>query len=139
MQGCVQRVRQIGGMLALALVSFAGCGKSDGPVRVVVVGAVTLNGQSVEDGQIRYIPIDGTVGPITIAKIVGGQYTCDDKGGVPVGNHRVEILAWDPKAPIGGRGEPPRPQLAPEKYNEKSELKATIEETGSRVAKNFDL
>ena len=97
------------------------------------------NGTPVEDGQIRYIPIEGTEGPITVAHISGGKYACNDKGGVPVGKHRVEILAWDPKLPRGGRGEPTPPQLIPTKYNSKSELVELIEDNGEPVVKNFDL
>ena len=79
----------------------------------MVRGAATLNGSPIEDGQIRYVPIEKTVGPTTIARITNGEYVCDAKGGVPVGKHRVEILAWDPKLPPGGRGEPTRLRAVP--------------------------
>jgi hypothetical protein len=123
----------------MAMLILAGCRQSTGIERVVVQGRVTLNGAPVEDGQIRFIPVEGTAGPVTIAPIIKGRYVCDDKGGVPLGKHRIEILAWDPTAPPGGRGEPPRPQWAPAKYNEQSELVETIESNGSDLAKNFDL
>jgi hypothetical protein len=122
----------------LAAVAVIGCGKSSQIPRVVVSGSVTLKGSPVEDGQIRYIPIEGTAGPVTMARVTGGKYVCDDKGGVPVGKHRVEISAWDPKLPPGGRGEPTRPNLVPEKFNEQSELVETIADEG-RVAKDFSL
>jgi hypothetical protein len=117
----------------------AGCGKSSRLSRVVVSGAVTLNGSPVEDGQIRYVPIAETVGPVTMARIAGGKYVCDDKGGVPVGKHRVEIQAWDPNLPPGGRGEPSRPPLVPAKFNENSELVETIADEGGRIEKDFNL
>jgi hypothetical protein len=74
-----------------------------------------------------------------MARIAGGKYVCDDKGGVPVGKHRVEIQAWDPKLPPGGRGEPTRPPLVPAKFNDNSELVETIAAEGGRVEKNFSL
>jgi hypothetical protein len=122
-----------------ATIVVAGCGKSSKIPRVVVSGSVTLNGAPVEDGQIRYVPIEGTVGPVTMARIVGGEYVCDDKGGVPVGKHRVEISAWDPKLPPGGRGEPTRPNLVPAKFNDSSELVEMIADESGRVEKNFTL
>lgn len=78
------------GMLVLP----AGCG-SDGLHRVVVTGSINLNGAPIDDGQIRFIPEIGTVGPLTVAPIRQGQYRCDVNGGVPMGTHRIEILAWD--------------------------------------------
>lgn len=105
----------------------------------MVRGAITLDGSPVADGQIRYVPIEGTTGPVTIARITSGIYVCEAKGGVPVGKHRVEILAWDPNAPYGGRGEPTRPQLVPDKYNENSDLVETIADGSGSVEKNFSL
>jgi hypothetical protein len=125
----------IGTIAALAV----GCRPSSGIQRVVVRGAVTLNGSPVEDGQIRFVPIDGTAGPVTIARISGGKYVADDKGGVPAGRVRVEISAWDPKLPPGGRGEPTRPDLVPDKFNERSELVETISADGGEVENNFNL
>lgn len=126
-------------VLGAVALGAVGCRRSSGIPRVVVRGAVTLNGSPVQDGQIQYVPIEGTAGPVTSARVVGGKYVCDSKGGVPVGKHRVELLAWDPKLPSGGRGEPTRPQLVPEKYNDKSGLVETVEENGTAVEKNFAL
>ena len=115
--------------LALTLV-VVGCGKRDGIERVLVSGNVTFRGEPLEKGQIRFIPTDGTSGPITVEPIVDGYYTSEDVGGVPVGEHRVEILGYDAevyaKAPKGP-GSPAIPQLLPKKYNRESELKATLQ------------
>ncbi|MEX0641456.1 MAG: hypothetical protein WD468_02080 [Pirellulales bacterium] len=126
-------------VIGIGATLLIGCGRSSGLTRVVVRGDVTLNGSPVEEGHIHFMPIDGTAGPVTIARITGGKYVCDAKGGVPVGKQRVEILAWDPKLPPGGRGEPTRPQLIPEKYNEQSELVETISNESGAVEKNFNL
>lgn len=124
----------------IILILAAGCGRAgDEPKRSIVRGKVRLNHQLVEDGQIRFIPLPGTPGPVAIAPVHHGEYVCDDKGGVPVGKHRVEILAWDPQAPVGGRGQPPRAQRAPAQFNINSELMFTVEDNGHSQEKNWEL
>lgn len=81
----------------LAVTSLIGCNSSDQLQRVIVSGAVTFKGKQVEKGQIRFIPIDGTKGPVTIDPVDQGQFTTKNTGGVPVGTHRVEILGYDAK------------------------------------------
>jgi hypothetical protein len=133
------RVRQA---LALALVAghLVGCGSSDGLTRVIVKGDVRLNGSPVEKGQIRFIPQVGSKGPVYLQDILDGKYVCDRAGGVPVGQHRIEILAWDPSVPFPkGPGAPTPKQLAPEKYNVKSELTITLDDATNPVVKDFDL
>ena len=125
----------IAGMACCAV----GCG-GDGLTRVVVSGAVKLQDRPVEDGQIRFIPQDGTNGPLTIAPIRQGHYRVDLKGGVPVGKYRVEILAWDPSVPPPrGPGEPPRPQWVPDKYNAESTLRASIDASDAPVVHDYNL
>ena len=119
-----------------------GCSKSDQLERILVSGAVTYKGQQVEKGQIRFIPTDGTKGPVTVDPIDQGQYTTKNTGGVPVGTHRVEILGYDAKqyASAGtGPGAPPVPQLLPKKYNLQSELKRTLEPNPSSQSLDFNL
>ena len=125
--------------LAIVLAMLSTACNSHKAERVIVQGAVTLDSTPVGDGQIRFVPIDGTAGPVSIAVIRDGRYRCDDKGGIPVGRHRIEVLAWDPSLPVGGRGEPSRPQLAPEKYNSESVLVESIEDMGSPLVKDFNL
>jgi hypothetical protein len=126
----------------LIITSLLGCGSSDQLQRVVVSGAVKFKGQQVEKGQIRFIPIEGTKGPVTIDAIDHGQYTTKNTGGVPVGTHRVEILGYDAKlyASAGtGPGAPPVPQLLPKKYNLQSVLTEKLEPTLSSQTVDFDL
>ena len=138
MSSCIKPAQALA--LAVVVVNLTSCGKSDGLSRVVVTGHVNLNGAPVEKGQIRFIPQVGTKGPVFIQDVVGGQYTCDKSGGVPVGEHRIEILAWDPSVPFPtGPGQPTPPQWAPEKYNVKSELTVTLDEETSPVVKDYDL
>jgi hypothetical protein len=126
--------------LVFIAIQLAGCGRSDGLTRVVVNGNVTLGGSPVERGQIRFIPDVDTAGPVTIEEILNGKYSCERTGGVPVGQHRVEILAWDPSVPFPtGPGQATPKQLAPKKYNEESELVVTLDDSTNPVVKDFDL
>jgi hypothetical protein len=126
----------------LFIPTFVGCGAKDGIDRVLVSGQVTFNGSPLAKGQIRFVPIEDSTGPITVESITDGFYTSKDVGGVPVGVHRVEIRGYDPevyaKAPKGP-GSPPIPQLLPKKYNHQSELKATLESGKSEETLDFNL
>jgi hypothetical protein len=128
------------GWVSLLIAFVAGCGRGDGLNRVVVAGAVTLNGTPAEVGQIRFIPQGDTPGPVSISPISGGRYETNEFGGVPAGKHRVEILIWDPKVPPPrGPGGPQRPQWAPEKYNLKSELELTVDPANSEQVADWSL
>ena len=123
----------------LAVVVF-GCNHGDGLNRVVVAGTVTLDGKPAEVGQIRFIPQRDTRGQTSISPITDGHYECKDYGGVPAGQHRVEILIWDPKVPPpSGPGGTPRPQWAPEIYNQKSELAFEVANGGGKLVKDWNL
>ena len=64
---------------------------------MLVSGKVTFNGSPLVKGQIRFLPIEGSTGPVTVESITDGYYTSEDIGGVPVGVHRVEIRGYDPE------------------------------------------
>ena len=80
----------------------AGCQKSNLD-KVVVEGAVTFDGIPVENGEIRFYPAEGTLGPVSGAPIVDGQFVAKAKGGVPVGTHQVQIRGFRPvsKSSVG--------------------------------------
>ena len=131
-------------MAALSvLLPLAGCGSGDGLERVVVSGSVSFKGQPVDFGQLRFKPQAGTAGPVTIAPVREGRYLADARGGVPVGEHRVEILSFDMKAvdsqwPSGPGANPP-PQLLPAKFNTRSQLKAAVVTSAEPMTLDFDL
>ena len=77
----------------LGLVLIAGCGRSGGLDAKVVHGTVTVAGEKVDAGEVRFVPIEGTPGPTSAATILDGQYRIEARGGVPVGKHRVEVEA----------------------------------------------
>ena len=115
----------------------------------MVRGTVSYEGQPVESGQIRFHPIKDTRTPMWGAYIRDGQYEAYGKGGVPVGTHRVEILAHRVKPGAAEMAESaasdpllvglPTEQYLPEKYNTKTELEITIEPGSGRVTRDFDL
>jgi hypothetical protein len=133
----------------VAVAITGGCGPS-GPERAVLSGTVTYQGQPVKEGVIRFIPIKGTEGPSWGAHIVDGRYKAAGKGGVPVGTHKVEILAYHTKPrparsadspPSGFELDvpPPREQYIPEKYNTATVLELTIPPGSGKVIRDFDL
>ncbi|MCH9652722.1 MAG: hypothetical protein K0U86_00435 [Planctomycetes bacterium] len=129
------------GILILAV----GCGGvSDAPDRRIVTGTVTLDGVPVEGAAIRFLP--QPTGPIAAGKVIDGKYEVTNKGGVPLGKHRVEIkgipiLPADTKGmslgEIDAATRPPVP--IPEKYFKNSKLEATIEAGSGPHTVNFEL
>ena len=71
----------------------AGCDKGELPRRIVQ-GKITVNGNHVETGEVRYVPIEGTPGPVSAGRISNGDYRIAERGGVPLGKHRVEVAAF---------------------------------------------
>lgn len=103
-----------------ALVGLAGC--ADGPRTGQVRGRVTMDGQPVVAGMIRFVPLDpGASGGGGAVK--DGRY--DVK--VPAARHRVELNG----VKVGANGKPIAAgdsveELFPPKYNLKSELVAEV-------------
>lgn len=129
-------------LVLLALTGTSGCASKDRWNKVVVSGNVTYLGEPVEIGRIRFIPTDGTRGPITVERIESGRYSTQSTEGVPSGKLRVEISSYDTEeyenAPTGP-GAPPIRQLLPAKYNRESELLIAIEPEPSSQTHDFHL
>lgn len=129
--------------LVMLTMSAGGCSSDDGPQRVLVSGEVNFGAAPVEAGQIRFKPLPGTHGAITIAQIVAGKYTTERTDGVPVGEHRVEITGYDAADYEAkrnrGPGSIPPTQLLPDKYNEKSELTLAVSADSDSLTKDFTL
>jgi hypothetical protein len=116
-----------GVVLLAALALIPAC--SDGPPRGTVLGKVTLDGQPVESGAIRFAAVDG-LSPTAGAQIKDGAFQAE----VPIGDVRIEITA--PKkvgtkkafegAPEGGTVDLVT-EAIPVRYNRKSELKMTVQ------------
>ena len=135
----------VAGCLTMAC---TGCGR-DGPERAVVTGKVTYCGEPVKKGIIRFKPTKGTKTPPWGANIIDGRYEAFGKGGVPVGTHKVEIMAWRDAQPKSAQaandsmdvagGAISGKQYLPPKYNTRTELEITIEPGSGEVARDFIL
>lgn len=99
------------------------------PSRYTVKGSVTLDGQPIENGQIIFLPADGGGRPDG-TEIQNGEYEVV----VTEGAKRVEITATQeiPAAEPGGI--PDYKPLVPKKYNENSELTASINSNDENTA-----
>jgi hypothetical protein len=137
------RVNVASVLLLVVTVGSWGCSTQDGPQRVLVSGTVSFSNLPVEAGQIRFKPMPGTHGAITIAQIVAGNYTTEKTIGVPIGEHHVEITGFDAAEYEAkrnrGPGSIPPKQLLPAKYNEKSELTLVVSADSDSLIKDFAL
>jgi hypothetical protein len=113
-------------LLGFALALAGGC--SGGGAAGTVNGTVTLDGQLLKEGTVRFVPIDGksqTAG----ADVKDGKFTAS----VPRGEMRVEFSAPKPVGkPRKAYDTPDSPvvqemaELIPAKYNVKSDLKLSV-------------
>ena len=108
-------------------VTLAGCG-SNAPDMATVSGAVTFEGQPVEEGEIRLVPQDKSHAT-QAGKIRNGAYSVPAR----IGDNRVEILASrvDPtrKSEMG----PVMLDFIPAKYNSASSLTANVTPDGKNT------
>ena len=121
-------------LVTAVLSATAGCSKNNG--RATVSGTVTFDGQPVKTGIVRFVPADGRTATAD-SIIADGRYSA----AVPPGEKLVEITS--PKVIGKRRMMPESPEidvveeLLPAKYNVKSELKYSVE--NSTQTKDFEL
>ncbi|MEQ9406682.1 MAG: hypothetical protein RIK87_03110 [Fuerstiella sp.] len=78
--------------MSVGLAAAIGCGGSfDVLPRAAVTGTVTLDGQPLESGTIRFVPAAPTGGPKTSTAIMNGWFDLPSDVGPVIGRHRVEI------------------------------------------------
>jgi hypothetical protein len=134
------RIARINSSIALwatAILVATGCEQA--PPVGQVQGTVTLDGKPVDNGTIRFTPLEGqaaTAGGV----IDDGKFSST----VPIAKHRVEISATQisGEATAEGRhtpvaGDYTATELIPEKYNTNSEL--TLDVTSGLNEPHFDL
>jgi hypothetical protein len=119
-------------LCAVVLIAMSGCGHGG---RMPVEGTVTLDGQPLEKGAIRLIPLSGTKGPTAGADIVDGKFVIVPAGGPFVGKFQVQISAvrftgqkvLDPRsnAMIDEYA-----QYLPARYNSESKLQKEVTSSG---------
>ncbi|MEO2049224.1 MAG: hypothetical protein ABGX16_21910 [Pirellulales bacterium] len=78
-------------LIIFSFLFLAGCGSTDGPR--IVYGRVTVGNDIPDTGEVRFMPVEGTRGSVNVALIVNGEYRIEGRGGVPLGNYRIEIIA----------------------------------------------
>ena len=124
-------------LLPLALIGFtaSGCGRRDGPARVLVFvsGTVTLDGQPLDQGEVHFISPDGRTteeGYFIDACIVKqGVF----KGKTSAGERAVQIWSFKTSdaAPDPVTGDKPLPiNVIPSRFSENSTLSASVTESG---------
>jgi hypothetical protein len=122
----------------IVVVALPVIGCSSDATQGTVDGKITLDGQSVKSGVIRFVPADG-LSPTADTTFTEGTFSAK----VPVGEKRVEITA--PKV-VGTKKmiqTPDSPtveivkELLPERYNVRSELTITV--VAGRQQKDFAL
>ena len=127
--------------LTFSLVCLSGCGDGK-PKRYKVTGTVTFDGKPIEKGEILISPVDGRGRP-DAGRIINGSYEFK----VTDGEKRVEITASSTDPELVGElpkveGMAPGINIPreyiPERYNESSELRVTIEPNNSNEY-SFDL
>ena len=128
-------------LILLALVAISGCG--DG--KVVVRGAVNVDGQPIEEGSISLEPADGQ-GPTTGGLIKGGKYELTGNAAVIPGDKIVRIVGLRKTGKMVEAG-PPAPkgtlipqmeQCVPSHYNDQSRLHVSVT-PGKANTHNFEL
>jgi len=126
------RQRPAAATLVVALL-FCGCGgDADGFVREAVSGRVTLDGQPLAGGAIRFIPKGGDQGAASWGRVTDGAYAIAASDGPVAGEYSVAITSEGSTEPIEGPpGEEPkaddRGAEIPEIYNARTTLQATVE------------
>ena len=117
---------KVAGMwLLIVALGISGCSRK-GRIMVPVSGTVTLDGKPMPDGMIYFKTI--VEGSVDQMEIKDGKFA----GKVEVGDRRVEICRYGLGPPIKmGNGEiPNKIETLPARYNQESELKATLTQRG---------
>ena len=120
-----------------------GCSDA-GPRRAEVSGHISLNGQAIAKGVIRFLPIEGTIGPETGGIITDGKYEISRRRGPIVGMSRIELRASEKTGrkiqdPTGRPGvlTDEFAELFPDNFNADSTLVREIKD-GPNIL-NFDI
>lgn len=79
----------------LVLSALTGCGSSNEYPRAAVRGIVTLDGDPLSSGVIRFIPEGDNAGPQASASIREGIFNVPVDFGPVVGTNRIEIISTD--------------------------------------------
>jgi hypothetical protein len=137
-----QILRKVG-LLALAVLTLAGCGpRSD---RLAVSGTVNLDGAPLDSGSILFTSVGGEKLVSAGAMIQDGAYQIPQAKGLLAGTYHVELNSPDhsatpamDKGSADGRGIPVVPDRIPAEYNLNSTQKVEVTPDGDNEF-NFDI
>ena len=127
-----------------AVLFATGCGSKG--TSCAAKGSVSFAGQPVEDGALRFFPVEGTPGDGAGATISRGTYDIAMDKGLVAGKYRVSITATrstgrDIRNPEPMPGEPAMVpeiiQYIPEQYNTRTTLQVELDAGENR--KDFEL
>ena len=79
--------RLAGAVWSAILLGLCGCGEG----RLPIQGKVTLDGNPLQEGTIRYMPPQGKAGVSCTGTISAGSYSIPASGGLVPGTYRVEV------------------------------------------------
>ncbi len=132
-------------LLAVAAMGvLAGCGPGNPLGRKAISGRITLDGAPLEQGNIRFEPLDGKSGIASGAVIEDGRFAMAKLKGLPPGKYRVRIFSSEPAPQVPGpEGELPAPgadlpgrSLIPPEYNTASQI---VHEVTADGGERFEL
>ncbi|EAQ78757.1 hypothetical protein [Blastopirellula marina] len=121
---------------------LGGCANEAGLERRIVAGRVTYQGKPIESGEIRFVPT--SKGPVSAALIRNGDYEVTHRGGVMLGNAKVEIVITSNAAPVSieeldNHQSPPSGGVLPKKYGAESTLRVDVQQGPGKQTLDFDL
>lgn len=129
-------------LAACGAITIFGCAHREPEFdRVAIAGTISIDGEPMESGNIRFVPLANTNGPKTTHTVLNGRFESDAANGPCLGEHKVEIeltgseqYGHDDEEALA-RLQVERVRLRQPKLpaidNESSTLKATIERDGN--------
>lgn len=115
------------GLLLMGLISFGCNGGPPIPKSFPVQGEVTLDGKPMATGEVIFVSV--AEGIRDTLKVVDGKFS----GEVLAGDRKVEVRSYVAKEGntkmYGADAEPSYVNVIPKKYNEETELTATVKES----------
>lgn len=98
---------------------IVGCGGGDGLERVAVSGSVTIAGEPVPNGVVRFRPVGETQGPMANTMITDGRYEIPQDQGPVAGNYEVRVQAYEDPGDAGNATASSPPAVPSDKLKQK--------------------
>lgn len=98
---------------------IVGCGGGDSLERVAVSGSVTIAGEPVPNGVVRFRPVGETQGPMANTMITNGRYEIPQDQGPVAGNYEVRVQAYEDPRAAGNATASSSPAVPSDKLNQK--------------------